>query len=113
VQHSQQDLPEIDRGSRVGSKLGTERTVEKLTLPLKLVSRRRLRLPGAPSTMRHQVWSSPIGGTIMRGHVRHHGGGWAVVIDLGRNIPCIAGPAAGGIGWTAGLPQSADNAATA
>lgn len=25
----------------------------------------------------------------MRGHVRRHGSGWAVVIDLGSNIPCM------------------------
>lgn len=25
----------------------------------------------------------------MRGHVRRHGSGWAVVIDLGRSIPCM------------------------
>lgn len=25
----------------------------------------------------------------MRGHVRRHGNGWAVIIDLGRNVPCM------------------------
>jgi integrase len=29
----------------------------------------------------------------VRGHVRRHGNGWAVVIDLGRNVPCMQCPA--------------------
>ena len=43
----------------------------------------------------------------MRGHVRKHGSGWAVVIDLGRHVPCQVCQACGRRVWLGRKPLPA------
>ena len=43
----------------------------------------------------------------MRGHVRQHGSGWAVVIDLGRHVPCQICEACGRRVWLGRKPLPA------